>query len=150
MTVLLISLIALQGSYEKLLAEVPKYKMITPSVLADRLRVSPHSPALVQSVKQYFGHESIQSPPKCTYGSLLLLTVTEFCFAAYRSTEAWLVPQSRTWSRRASSVWWPSPHTRRSTLVPQTRTQLEQVLHRVGCECKPVSRQRNHVLSTHF
>lgn len=30
-----------QASYEKLLAEVPKYKMITPSVLADRLRVSP-------------------------------------------------------------------------------------------------------------
>ena len=30
----------LQGSYDKLIAEVPKYKMITPSVLADRLRVS--------------------------------------------------------------------------------------------------------------
>ena len=26
-------------TYEKLMAEVPKYKMITPSVLADRLRV---------------------------------------------------------------------------------------------------------------
>ena len=26
-------------NYDKLLAEVPKYKMITPSVLADRLRV---------------------------------------------------------------------------------------------------------------
>lgn len=31
---------AVQGSYDKLIAEVPKYKMITPSVLADRLRVS--------------------------------------------------------------------------------------------------------------
>ncbi len=30
----------MQGSYDKLMAEVPKYKMITPSVLADRLRVS--------------------------------------------------------------------------------------------------------------
>lgn len=29
----------MQGSYDKLIAEVPKYKMITPSVLADRLRV---------------------------------------------------------------------------------------------------------------
>lgn len=29
----------LQPTYEKLLTEVPKYKMITPSVLADRLRV---------------------------------------------------------------------------------------------------------------
>ncbi len=28
-----------QNSYDKLLAEVPKYKMITPSVLSDRLRV---------------------------------------------------------------------------------------------------------------
>lgn len=35
--------LALQGSYDKLMAEVPKYKMITPSVLADRLRVSPNS-----------------------------------------------------------------------------------------------------------
>lgn len=30
----------LQATYEKLLTEVPKYKMITPSVLSDRLRVS--------------------------------------------------------------------------------------------------------------
>lgn len=29
----------LQATYEKLLTEVPKYKMITPSVLSDRLRV---------------------------------------------------------------------------------------------------------------
>jgi len=29
-----------QATYEKLQAEVPKYKMITPSVLSDRLRVS--------------------------------------------------------------------------------------------------------------
>ena len=27
-------------TYEKLMAEVPKYKMITPSVLADRLRIN--------------------------------------------------------------------------------------------------------------
>ena len=32
--------LVLQPTYEKLLTEVPKYKMITPSVLADRLRVS--------------------------------------------------------------------------------------------------------------
>ena len=32
----------LQGTYEKLKSEVPKYKMITPSVLSDRLRVSLH------------------------------------------------------------------------------------------------------------
>lgn len=30
---------ALQPTYEKLLSEVPKYKMITLSVLSDRLRV---------------------------------------------------------------------------------------------------------------
>jgi ribosomal protein S25 len=30
----------MQATYEKLHAEVPKYKMITPSVLSDRLRVS--------------------------------------------------------------------------------------------------------------
>jgi S25 ribosomal protein len=30
----------LQSTYDKLLAEVPKYKMITPSILSDRLRVS--------------------------------------------------------------------------------------------------------------
>lgn len=29
-----------KASYDKLLAEVPKYKLITPSVLSDRLRVS--------------------------------------------------------------------------------------------------------------
>ncbi len=32
----------LQATYEKLQAEVPKYKMITPSVLSDRLRVWSH------------------------------------------------------------------------------------------------------------
>ena len=30
----------MQGTYDKLLSEVPKYKMITPSILSDRLRVS--------------------------------------------------------------------------------------------------------------
>jgi hypothetical protein len=34
--------LVLQATYEKLQAEVPKYKMITPSVLSDRLRVSSH------------------------------------------------------------------------------------------------------------
>ncbi|XP_077235750.1 small ribosomal subunit protein eS25y-like [Tasmannia lanceolata] len=29
-----------QGSYDKLLIEVPKYKLITPSILSDRLRVN--------------------------------------------------------------------------------------------------------------
>jgi small subunit ribosomal protein S25e len=29
-----------KGTYEKLLAEVPKYKMITPSILCDRLRIN--------------------------------------------------------------------------------------------------------------
>jgi small subunit ribosomal protein S25e len=29
-----------QATYDKLLVEVPKYKLITPSVLSDRLRVS--------------------------------------------------------------------------------------------------------------
>jgi hypothetical protein len=28
-----------QGTYDKLLTEAPKYKLITPSVLSDRLRV---------------------------------------------------------------------------------------------------------------
>jgi len=28
-----------QGTYDKMMAEVPKYKMITPSILSDRLRV---------------------------------------------------------------------------------------------------------------
>eukprot|EP00850_Spirogloea_muscicola_P014005 SM000098S25085 [mRNA] locus=s98:109674:110173:- [translate_table: standard] len=29
-----------QATYDKLLAEAPKYKLITPSVLSDRLRIS--------------------------------------------------------------------------------------------------------------
>lgn len=29
-----------KGTYEKLLAEVPKYKMITASILSDRLRIN--------------------------------------------------------------------------------------------------------------
>ncbi|XP_031504363.1 40S ribosomal protein S25-2-like [Nymphaea colorata] len=29
-----------QGSYDKLLTEVPKYKLITPSILSDRLRIN--------------------------------------------------------------------------------------------------------------
>lgn len=29
-----------KATYEKLLAEVPKYKMITPSILSDRLRIN--------------------------------------------------------------------------------------------------------------
>jgi small subunit ribosomal protein S25e len=29
-----------QSTYDKLIAEVPKYKMITTSILSDRLRVS--------------------------------------------------------------------------------------------------------------
>ncbi|KAG0496415.1 hypothetical protein HPP92_001106 [Vanilla planifolia] len=29
-----------QASYDKMLVEVPKYKMITPSVLSDRLRIN--------------------------------------------------------------------------------------------------------------
>ncbi|XP_057955454.1 small ribosomal subunit protein eS25y-like [Malania oleifera] len=29
-----------QGTYDKLLSEVPKYKLITPSVLSDRLRIN--------------------------------------------------------------------------------------------------------------
>ena len=33
-------LFALQSNYDKMKSEVPKYKMITPSILADRLRVS--------------------------------------------------------------------------------------------------------------
>ncbi|KAK6923886.1 Ribosomal protein S25 [Dillenia turbinata] len=28
-----------QGTYDKLLSEVPKYKLITPSILSDRLRI---------------------------------------------------------------------------------------------------------------
>mgnify|MGYP000140798500 len=28
-----------QATYDKLLSEVPKYKLITPSILSDRLRV---------------------------------------------------------------------------------------------------------------
>ena len=30
-----------QGTYDKLLSEGPKYKLITPSILSDRLRVVP-------------------------------------------------------------------------------------------------------------
>jgi small subunit ribosomal protein S25e len=30
-----------QATYDKLLSEAPKYKLITPSVLSDRLRVHP-------------------------------------------------------------------------------------------------------------
>ena len=30
-----------QGTYDKLLSEAPKYKLITPSILSDRLRVTP-------------------------------------------------------------------------------------------------------------
>ena len=32
----------MQSNYDKMKSEVPKYKMITPSILADRLRVSFH------------------------------------------------------------------------------------------------------------
>lgn len=28
-----------QGTYDKLLSEVPKYKLVTPSILSDRMRV---------------------------------------------------------------------------------------------------------------
>lgn len=35
----LIVLVHLQSNYDKMKSEVPKYKMITPSILADRLRV---------------------------------------------------------------------------------------------------------------
>lgn len=35
----LILLVRLQSNYDKMKSEVPKYKMITPSILADRLRV---------------------------------------------------------------------------------------------------------------
>ena len=36
----LLSQIVWQATYEKLMSEVPTYRMITPSVLSDRLRVS--------------------------------------------------------------------------------------------------------------
>lgn len=36
---------ALQSNYDKMKSEVPKYKMITPSILADRLRVCWGCPA---------------------------------------------------------------------------------------------------------
>ena len=29
-----------QGTYDKLLSEVPKYKLVTPSILSDRMRVN--------------------------------------------------------------------------------------------------------------
>ncbi|CAI0552565.1 unnamed protein product [Linum tenue] len=29
-----------QGTYDKLISEAPKYKLITPSILSDRLRVN--------------------------------------------------------------------------------------------------------------
>lgn len=29
-----------QGTYDKLMSEVPKYKLITPSILSDRLRIN--------------------------------------------------------------------------------------------------------------
>ncbi|XP_022150617.1 40S ribosomal protein S25-2-like [Momordica charantia] len=29
-----------QGTYDKLLVEVPKYKLVTPSILSDRLRIN--------------------------------------------------------------------------------------------------------------
>lgn len=36
-----------QSTYDKLLVEGPKYKLITPSVLSDRLRVSPYSELVI-------------------------------------------------------------------------------------------------------
>jgi S25 ribosomal protein len=37
---LIIAAVWQQGTYDKMIAEVPKYKMITASILSDRLRVS--------------------------------------------------------------------------------------------------------------
>ena len=38
-----------QATYDKLLSEAPKYKLITPSVLSDRLRVCSFCPSLLFS-----------------------------------------------------------------------------------------------------
>lgn len=43
-----------QATYEKLLTEVPKYKMITPSVLSDRLRVRAYAGWMPQRFFQRF------------------------------------------------------------------------------------------------
>ena len=37
-----------KATFEKLQSEVPKYKMITPSILVDRLRVRPPGPCRVR------------------------------------------------------------------------------------------------------
>ena len=44
-----LKLACMQATYEKLQAEVPKYKMITASVLSDRLRVRTILPALTSA-----------------------------------------------------------------------------------------------------
>lgn len=43
-----------QATYDKLLSEVPKYKLITPSILSDRLRVQAESAFLSVFVFNYF------------------------------------------------------------------------------------------------
>jgi S25 ribosomal protein len=104
--------VTMQGSYDKLIAEVPKYKMITPSVLADRLRVSA------------FGDFPIPMPRLA-----LVLVCNARCVCVFlmvsntiacRSTAAWRAPPSGTWQRRAPSAWCRSRATRRSGLVQQT------------------------------
>eukprot|EP00246_Nothoceros_aenigmaticus_P005727 TRINITY_DN17_c0_g3_i3.p1 TRINITY_DN17_c0_g3~~TRINITY_DN17_c0_g3_i3.p1 ORF type:complete len:128 (+),score=17.47 TRINITY_DN17_c0_g3_i3:66-449(+) len=45
-----------QATYDKLLSDVPKYKLITPSVLSDRLRVGHHN--LLWLARFFFAHTS--------------------------------------------------------------------------------------------
>ena len=58
-----------QGTYDKLLSEVPKYKLITPSILSDRMRVrlfflvSIHGNALNTSICLLFNCNMLVEQP---------------------------------------------------------------------------------------
>ncbi|KAK9126371.1 hypothetical protein Scep_015217 [Stephania cephalantha] len=83
-----------QGSYDKLLSEVPKYKLITPSILSDRLRVcipsnpsnrnprnpkSHHSPLLLPSLHPI--KPFVQSQWPQILGGWLCSAISVYCLS---------------------------------------------------------------------
>ena len=77
-----------QATYDKLLVEVPKYKLITPSILSDRLRVSICS--------QHFIHWMDYL--------MYFLKISSLCHELfYRLMDLWPGKQSGTWCPRELS-----------------------------------------------
>lgn len=98
------------ATYDKLLSEVPKYKMITLSVLSDRLRVRLARVGTCFTVFYQAGF---------LRGSEQLFTVRgRALFPRCRSTEAWRARRSASCWARASSRRSPRAGRRQSTRVP--------------------------------